>query len=148
MSPTAGSILGPSHGALLREYRRVVEALRHRIVGGGEASQSSFLARLDEVEVALAEAERSGTEGKAKARAAQAAASDAVDLLQAAFATLGSPQTDHAQVQATLASSLAAWQRAAAAARDAIAELDAARSGMLAADAVFQELRRAVDRAS
>lgn len=141
-----GGVLGASHGVLVQEYRRLVEALRCRILGGLDEGRASFIARLDDVERAIGAAERHGTDGKAKASVAQAAASDAVDRLQAAFATLELPRTDHAQVQAMLSSSVAAWHRAAAAALDAIAQLDAARRQMLAADAVFQELRRAVDR--
>jgi hypothetical protein len=148
VSPTAaGGTLGASHSALLREYRRLVEVLRGRIVGELDGARASWSARLDDVERALAEAERCGTNGKAKAGVAQAAASDAVDRLQAAFAALETPQTDHTQVRSIIASSLAAWHRAAEAALDAITTLDAARRQMSAADVEFQALWRAVDRA-
>lgn len=142
----ARRILGASQAELVREFLGVVEHLRADLEQDASERAQPHRARLDAIARAVRDADAFGTAGKRKAEAARQAASCAVDLFQGAFAALEAAQTDHEAARSALAASLVAWHRGAAAALEAIADLDASRRQMLLANENLAEVQRAVRR--
>ncbi len=142
----ARRILGASQAELVREFLGLVEHVREDLERDPSERVQPHRARLDAIARAARDADDFGTAGKRKAEVARQAASRAVDLFQTAFAALDAAQTDLEAVRSALAASLVAWHRGAAAALEAIADLDASRRQMLLASEHLAEVQRHVQR--
>lgn len=137
-------ILGASQVDLVRESLTAVAHLRSALDRDESVAARQHLARLAAIEQAVHAAEARGTAGKLSAHAAHQSASRAAASFQAAFGALAGSHVDHEAVRRALAESLTAWHRAITAAGEAIAQLDASRQEILAANASLGEVTRAI----